>query len=304
MEIALSPLEFARRARRLYADREAVVDGDRRWTYSEFFDRCDLWSSALQSMGIRQGDRVAYIAPNTHAHLEAYYAIPQIGAVLVPINYRLTPDDFVYLINHSGARIVCAHSDYLEGLDRVRAQLGAVENFVALEGGANRPGWLDYESILAQSTAAFTRPEIAERDLLTINYTSGTTANPKGVMITHRNAYLNSVGALIHHHMTCADRYAWTLPMFHANGWTFVWTVTAVGGAHLCIRRVEPARQQDGRHQVAVQRPLATSGHEPGPQDWRLSGCCRCSLRPLARGSFSKEQPEQAFVDGWAPECT
>ena len=86
MEIALSPLEFARRARRLYAGREAVVDGDRRWTYSGFFDRCDLWSSALQSMGIRQGDRVAYIAPNTHAHLEAYYAIPQIGAVLVPIN--------------------------------------------------------------------------------------------------------------------------------------------------------------------------------------------------------------------------
>jgi fatty-acyl-CoA synthase len=130
MEIALSPLEFARRARRLYADREAVVDGDRRLTYSEFFDRCDLWSSALQGMGIRQGDRVAYIAPNTHAHLEAYYAIPQIGAVLVPINYRLTPDDFVYLINHSGARIVCAHSDYLDGLDRVRDQLGAVENFM------------------------------------------------------------------------------------------------------------------------------------------------------------------------------
>jgi fatty-acyl-CoA synthase len=240
MEIALSPLEFARRARRLYADREAVVDGDRRLTYSEFFDRCDLWSSALQGMGIRQGDRVAYIAPNTHAHLEAYYAIPQIGAVLVPINYRLTPDDFVYLINHSGARIVCAHSDYLDGLDRVRGQLGAVENFIALEGGADRQGWLDYESILARSTALFTRPETAERDLLTINYTSGTTANPKGVMITHRNAYMNSVGTLIHHHMTCADRYVWTLPMFHANGWTFVWTVTAVGGTHLCIRRVDP----------------------------------------------------------------
>src|ERR1700675_3481814 len=241
MEIALSPLEFARRARRLYADREAVVDGDRRWTYSGFFDRCDLWSSALQSMGIRQGDRVAYIAPNTHAHLEAYYAIPQIGAVLVPINYRLTPDDFVYLINHSGARIVCVHSDYLDALDRVRGQLGVVENFIALEGGADRPGWLDYESILAQSTAAIAQPEIAERDLLTINYTSGTTANPKGVMITHRNAYMNSVGTLIHHHMTSADRYVWSLPMFHANGWTFVWTVTAVGGTHICLRKVEPA---------------------------------------------------------------
>jgi fatty-acyl-CoA synthase len=242
MEIALSPLEFARRARRLYADREAVVDGDRRWTYGEFFERCDRWSSALQAMGVRHGDRVAYIAPNTHAHLEAYYAVPQLGAVLVPINYRLTPNDFVYLINHSGAQVVCAHSDYLEGLDGVRSQLGGVRNFIALEGGADRPGWLDYESILARATSVFTRPDISERDLLTINYTSGTTAKPKGVMITHRNAYLNSVGTLIHLHMTCADRYAWTLPMFHANGWTFVWTVTAVGGAHLCVRRVDPAR--------------------------------------------------------------
>jgi len=242
METALSPLEFARRARRLYPDRDAVVDGEQRWTYAEFFDRCDRWSAALQSMGIRQGDRVACIAPNTHAHLEAYYAVPQIGAVLVPINYRLTPDDFVYLINHSGARIVCAHSDYLEGLDGVRSRLGGVEHFVALEGGADRAGWLDYESILARTTPAFTRPEVAERDLLTINYTSGTTAKPKGVMITHRNAYMNSVGTLIHHPMTCADRYVWTLPMFHANGWTFVWTVTAAGGTHLCLRRVEPAR--------------------------------------------------------------
>src|ERR1700732_5134016 len=137
METPLTPMDFARRARRLYADREAVVDGDLRLTYAQFLERCDRWSSALQALGIQQGDRVAYIAPNTHAHLEAYYAVPQIGAVLVPINYRLTPDDFVYLINHSGARIVCAHSDYLEGLDRVRSQLGAVENFVALEGGAN-----------------------------------------------------------------------------------------------------------------------------------------------------------------------
>jgi fatty-acyl-CoA synthase len=242
MEIALSPLEFARRARRLYADREAVVDGDRRWSYAAFFDRCDRWSAALQAMTIRKGDRVAYIAPNTHAHLEAYYAVPQIGAALVPINYRLTPDDFVYLINHSGARVVCAHSDYLDGLDRVRHQLGGVEYFIALEGGADRPGWFDYERVIAATEPIFTRPDIAERDLLTINYTSGTTAKPKGVMITHRNAYMNCVGTLIHHPMTCAERYVWTLPMFHANGWTFVWTVTAVGGAHLCLRRVDPAR--------------------------------------------------------------
>ncbi|HEY6622070.1 MAG TPA: long-chain-fatty-acid--CoA ligase [Steroidobacteraceae bacterium] len=240
MEIALSPMEFARRARRLYSDREAVVDGGHRWTYADFFDRCDRWSAALQAMGIGQGDRVAYIAPNTHAHLEAYYAVPQIGAVLVPINYRLTGGDFAYLIGHCGARVVCVDSDYCDALDDVRSELGGVEKFVALDNGRDRPGWIDYESALTQAPPIFTPADIAEGDLLTINYTSGTTARPKGVMITHRNAYMNSVGTLIHHHMTCADRYVWTLPMFHANGWTFVWTVTAVGGTHLCVRRVDP----------------------------------------------------------------
>lgn len=242
METALSPLEFARRARRLYGNREAVVDGELRLTYAQFFDRCDRWSSALQAMGIGAGDRVAYIAPNTHANLEGFYAVPQIGAVLVPINYRLTADDFVYLLNHSGARAVCVHSDYLEPLDRVRDRLDTVVHFIALEGGAGRDGWLAYEALLAGSTRSFVEPPIAERSLLTINYTSGTTAKPKGVMMTHRNAYMNTVGTLVHVHMTAAERYAWTLPMFHANGWTFVWTVTAVGGTHLCLRRVDPVK--------------------------------------------------------------
>src|SRR6185436_5109868 len=109
--------------------------------------------------------------------------------VLVPINYRLTADDFAYIISHSGARVVCAHSDYLEMVDTIRDRLTGVVHFVALEG--TREGWLDYERLLAASSGEFTRPEITERDLLTINYTSGTTARPKGVMITHRNAHLN-----------------------------------------------------------------------------------------------------------------
>ena len=128
MEIPLTPMEFARRARRLYADREAVVDGDLRLTYAQFFDRCDRWSAALQAMGVEKGDRVAYIAPNTHAHLEAYYAVPQIGAVLVPINYRLLPDDFDYIINHCGAKVVCAHSEYIDALEGIRDKLKTVEH--------------------------------------------------------------------------------------------------------------------------------------------------------------------------------
>jgi len=239
MELPLTPLEFARRARRLYPEREAVVDGDLRLTYREFFERCDRWSAALQKLGVRPGDRVAYIAPNTHAQLESFYAVPQIGAVVVPINYRLTPADFTYLIQHSGAKVVCAHSDYLDAVDSIRGELPGVQAFVALE--SPRAGWLDYEALLAASPATFDRPEIRETDLITINYTSGTTSRPKGVMITHRNAYMNAVGTLVHHPMSCADRYLWTLPMFHANGWTFVWIVTAAGGTHVCLRKVDPA---------------------------------------------------------------
>jgi fatty-acyl-CoA synthase len=237
MELPLTPLDFARRSRKLYSDREAVVDEDLRLTYAQFFDRCDRWSSALQSLGVRQGDRVAYISPNTHAMLESFYAVPQIGAICVPLNYRLTANDFVYLINHSGARVVCAHSSFLDAIDSVRSELPDVEAFVALEGA--KTGWLDYESLLASASANFTPADIAETDLISINYTSGTTSRPKGVMITHRNAYINVVGTLIHHPMTVKDRFLWTLPMFHANGWTFIWIVTAIGGTHVCLRKVE-----------------------------------------------------------------
>jgi len=240
MEVPLTPLEFARRSRALYPGREAVVDGGLRLTYAQFFERADRWSAALQKLGVGQGDRVAYIAPNTHAQLESFYAVPQIGAVLVPINYRLSAGEFEYIINHSGATVVCAHEDYLECVEGLRPQLPNVRHFVALEGTST--GWLDFERLLDEAPASFERPAIEENDLLTINYTSGTTSRPKGVMITHRNAYMNVVGTLLHVPMQVADRYLWTLPMFHANGWTFTWAVTAVGAKHVCLRKVDPVR--------------------------------------------------------------
>ena len=238
MELPLTPLEFARRSRKLYPELEAVVDGDLRLTYREFFERCDRWSNALLSLDVVSGDRVAYISTNTHAMLESFYAVPQIGAICVPINYRLTPNDFVYLINHSGSRVVCVHEDFLEAVDSIRDQLPNITAFVALEGA--KDGWLDYETLLANASSSLTTAAVNESDLISINYTSGTTSRPKGVMITHRNAYLNVVGTLVHHPMTVCDRYLWTLPMFHANGWTFVWIVTAVGGTHICLRKVDP----------------------------------------------------------------
>src|SRR5436853_5836956 len=158
MDVALTPLEFARRTRALYPDREALVDGALRLTYEQFFTRCDRWSATLQGLGVAQGDRVAYIAPNTHAQLESFYTVPQIGAVLVPINYRLSAGEFEYIIYHSGATVVCAHEDYLECVDGIRLQLPSVRHFVALEG--KRAGWLDYEQLVAAAAPAFTRPAI------------------------------------------------------------------------------------------------------------------------------------------------
>ena len=240
MEIPLTPMEFARRARRLYSNSEAVIDGPLRLTYGQFFERCDRWSSALQSLGVARGDRVVYIAPNTHAQLESFYAVPQIGAVLVPLN----------LPSHRGR--LRLHDQPLRRARRLRAR--------RLSGGSRRypraaarrrafrrarglaPGLARLRIDAARRRrAAFAPVEIDERDLLTINYTSGTTSRPKGVMITHRNAYMNAIGTLVHLPMTPADRYLWTLPMFHANGWTFTWIVTAVGATHVCLRKVDPA---------------------------------------------------------------
>ncbi len=285
MELPLTPLDFARRARKLYGDREALVDGPLRLSYAEFFDRCDRWAAALQRLGVSYGDRVAVIAPNTHAMLEAFYAVPQLGAVIVPLNYRLTAEDFVYLIEHSGARVVCAHSDYLEAIDSVRHRLTQVEHFVAFEGA--RSGWLDYEATLATTPPDFTRPAIGESDLIAINYTSGTTSKPKGVMITHRNAWTNTVGTLVHIHMTPADRYLWTLPMFHANGWTFVWTVTAVGATHVCLRKVEAAAvyEQVDQERISVMcaAPTVLIAVANGPAERR--GTVRRGVRVLTAGA-------------------
>ena len=238
METPLTPLEFQRRARTLYPDRECVIDGSIRLTYEQFFSRCDRWSAALQRLGVQKGDRVAYISLNTSSQLESFYAVPQTGAVLVPVNFRLNPQEIQYIVQHSGAKVVCVHSDFLETVEEIREACPAVEHYVSLNGA--RAGWHDYEDLLGAESGDFDRPQIDERDLLTINYTSGTTSRPKGVMITHRNAYMNAVGVLVHVPMTCGDRYLWTLPMFHANGWTFPWIVTAVGGAHVCLHKVDP----------------------------------------------------------------
>ena len=242
MEVPLTPLEFARRRARSTRTAKRSSTATLRLTYAQFFERCDRWSAALQRLGVEPGDRVAYIAPNTHAQLESFYAVPQIGAVLVPINYRLSADDFAYIINHCGATRRLRARGLSRGASTASAtELPSVRHFVALEG--RRDGLARLRGAASRGAGRRSRgPQIDETDLLTINYTSGTTSRPKGVMITHRNAYMNVVGTLLHLPMRLADRYLWTLPMFHANGWTFAWIVTAVGATHVCLRKVDPAK--------------------------------------------------------------
>jgi fatty-acyl-CoA synthase len=301
MEAPLTPLDFARRTRRLHGSRAAVVDGELRLTYEQFFDRCDRWSAALQDLGVARGDRVATIAPNTHAQLESFYSVPQIGAVLVPVNYRLTPKDFAYIVNHSGASVVCADGDYLAAVDSVRDQMPGVRHFVAFEGSGD--GWLDYEAAIAAAGPGFTRPEIGERDLVTINYTSGTTASPKGVMITHRNAAINSIGTLLHLPIGVSEPYLSTLPMFHANGWTYTWTVTAAAGTHICLRKIDAAsvfgliRDEGVRWLCAAPTVLIALANAPAAARGEVPAGVRVVTAGAAPAAATIERLEGEF--GW-----
>jgi fatty-acyl-CoA synthase len=186
--------------------------------------------------------------------------------------------------------VVCVAPEYFDAIDGIRERIPGVEIFVALEG--SREGWIDYEREIAQvspkgAPVVFERPALQETDLLTINYTSGTTARPKGVMITHRNAWMNSVGTLVHVHMGPGERYLWTLPMFHANGWTFTWTVTAAGGTHVCLRKVEPARvlEEVTRESITMMcaAPTVLIGLSNAPEEARRG--VRRGVRVLTAGA-------------------
>jgi len=242
MEVPLLATDFLNRAVKLFPGKEAVVDGDQRFTYAEFNARVNRVAHALAERGVAKGDRVAIITPNSHQFLETYFATVVLGAVIVPINYRLIADDFEYINNHSGAKVLIVDAEHTATVDGIRPNLTTVEHYLVVPyGDAPTPdGWTSFEDILhGQPETRPPDPGLEETDLLSINYTSGTTARPKGVMITHRNVYINAYNFIIHLGLTQDDRELWTLPMFHANGWGGVYALTAVGGTHVVLRRVE-----------------------------------------------------------------
>jgi len=229
----LTPTAFLRRSGTVFADRIAVIDGERRYTYAEFLDRALRLAGALRALGVSAGARVAVLAPNTHVLLEAHYGAPFAGAVLVALNQRLTASDLAYVIRHSDA-LALIYDHELEAVARdIARQVGSALKLVRA-GGAD-----EYERLLADA-APHVVAVADERSMLSINYTSGTTGEPKGVMYHHRGAYLQALAMAAHMRMTCDSVYLWTLPMFHCNGWCFTWAVTAAGATHLCLRKPDP----------------------------------------------------------------
>jgi fatty-acyl-CoA synthase len=227
----LTPLGFLERSAEVFPDKSAIVYGDRELTYREFAQQATRLGQALKASGIEPGDRVAFLAPNIPEMLVAHFGVPLIGAVLVAINTRLAPEEVRYICDHSGSKILIADPELLEGIQEVVDQLETVEEVVEI-GDA-------YENLLARGSDDPIPWRVDdEMRTISINYTSGTTGQPKGVMYTHRGAYLNALGEIIHSRHSPDSVYLWTLPMFHCNGWCTTWAVTAIGGRHVCLRAV------------------------------------------------------------------
>src|SRR5438874_8359651 len=241
MEVPLLINDFLRRAVRLYPSKTAIVDGDRRFTYAEFGGRVNQLAHALLALGVKPGDRVCILSPNSHFFLESYYGVTQIGAVLVPLNFRLTAADHEYIINHAGVTVLLVDHEYIGVIEQIRAGLPTVREWIVAQDAGDAPdGWSDWETLIAQQPTSGTSPvEQDENDVTSINYTSGTTARPKGVMLTHRNCYINAYNFIAHLRIAHDDVELWTLPMFHANGWGGPFAITAMGATHVVLRMVK-----------------------------------------------------------------
>ena len=241
MYVPLLVDDFLRRPARLFPDKIAIIDNGREYTYRDYQARVNQLSNALLDLGVSEGDRVCILSPNSHFFLESFYATSQIGAILVPLNYRLMPEDHEYIINHAGVSTLLVDYEYTGMVDSIRAQLTNVKNWiVAAHDDIERDGWTDWEKLIAPaSNEAPKAIERDENDIVSINYTSGTTARPKGVMLTHRNCYINAYSFMAHLNVAHEDVELWTLPMFHCNGWGGVYALTGQGGTHVVLRAVE-----------------------------------------------------------------
>jgi len=243
MLATLTPLDWKRRAVKYYPEKVAVIDGDKKFTYKEFGKRVDQLTIALHNAGIDNKDHVAVMLPNNHAMLECFYGITPLGAVIVPLNYRLSTKDLTYILKHCDAKMLIVDAEFGKMLEEVQDEL-PIEKYivVAVDGFESKINGEDYEAFIGKVAVDAKVPyvDLDENQMLSLNYTSGTTSSPKGVMQTHRTNYLNAANFLHHLEIKFDDVYLHTLPMFHTNGWGGVWAITAAGATHVCLRKVDP----------------------------------------------------------------
>jgi fatty-acyl-CoA synthase len=243
MESPLTPLRFLERAASVHPDRTAIIDGPRSVTYAWMAAEVTRLAQALRTRGLEPGDRVAYLAPNCAEVLVAHFAIPLAGGVLVTLNTRLSSEEIAHIVDHSGATFLFADGELLEPTMSKLSAVTSMRSIVTLpaESGeaVTAPSTVGYDDLLSGGSdepIAFT---VADEDsAISLNYTSGTTGQPKGVVYTHRGAHLNALGQVLHQGFTDGCSYLWTSPMFHCNGWCTPWAVTAVTGTHVCLRAV------------------------------------------------------------------
>jgi fatty-acyl-CoA synthase len=274
----LTPVSFLRRSAYVFPDKTAVVHGERRYTYRQFEERANRLANGLRALGLRHLDRVAAILPNIPAMLDIHFGVPAAGLVIVPINTRLGSDEIGYILKHSGARALFVDQEFqplVKPLDLTGMTVIRVDD----TGAPGDP----YEDFLAAQSPEPCEPWIEdEMETLSINYTSGTTGRPKGVMIHHRGGYLNAMGEMVETGLTFDSTYLWTLPMFHCNGWCFTWGVTAMSATHVCLRRVEPSRIWDLIDREGITHycgaPTVQIGIVNDPKAHRLARTVTCAV--------------------------
>ena len=244
--VPLSPLSFLARTAAVYPARLAVVHGETRYSWRETSARCHRLASALAKRGIGKGDTVAVMAPNVPALFEAHFAVPMLGAVLNALNYRLDAATIAFILDHGEAKLLITDREFSPtvgaALERLGRTMPVIDIDDPLADGGELLGEMDYEAFLGTGEADFAwSMPTDEWQAISLNYTSGTTGNPKGVVYSHRGAYLNALSNLLAWGLGAHPTYLWTLPMFHCNGWCFPWGITALAGTNVCLRRVESA---------------------------------------------------------------
>lgn len=245
MHGSASPIRFLQTAAELFPAKTAIVCGENRFTYKEYYDRANRLAYALLQIGVRRGDRVSYLGYNSHTLLEAYYGVIQAGAVLMPLNIRLREKDFTFILNHAAADTILVHKDFIPVINSIKHKLANMKKYIAISSdGAD--GYIDYEDLLESAPADYyIDPIMSENDLAELFYTSGTTGKPKGVMLSHRNLYANALNFLLSLDLKASDVLLHTIPLFHVNGWGTPHALTYVGGTHVMIPKFEAQKVCD-----------------------------------------------------------